>query len=376
MMKSEDTLAMTGCTTQPLVFTSILLLAFGWILTGESLEAKDSGAIKQDKGMEKVATIGDQAVTQAQLEVAATDQLDQLDIKRLQMMTQLEQERQKVLHDALEKIIENRLLKMEAKARGVSKDDLVKQEITSRVPEITDEDVHAFYRELSKQRQGLLPEERLAPQIRPHLQQQKEHKVREAFIDQLKEKYHVEMLLSEPRVEVATVGFPARGPANAPVTMVEFSDFECPFCSRVVPTIEKIKQTYGDKVRLVFRQFPLQIHPHAAKAAEASLCAREQNKFWEMHDAMFGDQHNLSVDQLKAKAKSIGLDTAQFDQCLDNGKYADAVKSDIKAGMIAGVSGTPAVFINGRFVNGAQPYETFTKIVDEELAEADKTGNG
>jgi protein-disulfide isomerase len=364
---------MTGRRTQPLVFTSILLLAFGLILTGESLEAKGSGAVKQDKGMEKVATIGDQAITQAQLEVAAADQLDML---RLQMMTRLEQERRKVLRKALEKMIEDRLLKMEAKARGVSKDNLVKQAITSMVPEITDEDVHAFYQELSKQRQGLPPEERLAPQIRPHLQQQKKQEVQEAFIDQLKEKYHVEMLLAEPRVDIATEGFPTRGPANAPVTMVEFSDFECPFCGRVAPTIEKIKQIYGDKVRLVFRQFPLQMHPHAAKAAEASLCARQQGKFWIMHDAMFGDQHNLGVDQLKAKAKSIGLDMAQFDQCLDNGKYADAVKSDIKAGVIAGVSGTPAVFINGRFVNGAQPYETFTKIIDEELAKAGKSGNG
>jgi protein-disulfide isomerase len=376
MMNSENTHATAGRRTLLLVVTGILLLTFGWMLTGESLDAKDTGAVKQHKGMEKVATIGDQAITRAQLEVVAADQLDQLNMQRLQMMTRLEQERQKLLRDALEKMIEDRLLKLEAKARGVSKDDLVKQQITSKVPEITDEDVHAFYQELSKQRQELPPEERLAPKIRSHLQQQKEHEVREAFIDQLKEKYHAEILLSEPRVEVATEGFPTRGPANAPVTMVEFSDFECPFCGRVVPTIEKIKKTYGDKVRLVFRQFPLPIHPHAAKAAEASLCAREQGKFWEMHDAMFGDQHNLSADQLKAKAKSIGLNTTQFDQCLDNDKYADAINSDIKAGMIAGVSGTPAVFINGRFVNGAQPYETFTKIIDEELAKAGKTVNG
>jgi protein-disulfide isomerase len=373
MMNSEDTHAAPDRRTLFVVVTGILLAALGWILFGGSPEAKDTGAGKQDKGMEMVATIGDQAITQAQLEVAAADQLDML---RLQMMTRLEQARRKVLREALEKMIEDRLLEMEARMRGVSKDDLIKQEVTSKVPEITDEDVHLFYQELSKQRQGLPPEKRLAPQIRPHLQQQKKQEVREAFINQLKEKYHVEMRLAEPRVDIATEGFPTRGPANAPVTVVEFSDFECPFCGRVAPTIEKLKQTYGDKVRLVFRQFPLPMHPHAAKAAEASLCARDQSKFWEMHDAMFGDQHSLSVDQLKAKAKSIGLDTAQFDQCLDNGKYADAVKSDIKAGVIAGVSGTPAVFINGRFISGAQPYETFTKIIDEELAKSGKTGNG
>jgi protein-disulfide isomerase len=164
-------------------------------------------------------------------------------------------------------------------------------------------------------------------------------------------------------------GFPAKGPAEAAVTIVEFSDFQCPYCSRVLPTLDRIQQSYGDKVRLVFRQFPLRsIHPQAQKAAEASLCAHDQQKFWEMHDAMFGDAKQLGIDQLKAKAASLGLDTEAFNECLDSSRHAEQVQGDVVAGSQAGVTGTPAMFVNGRFLSGAQPYEAIAKLIDEELA--------
>jgi protein-disulfide isomerase len=174
------------------------------------------------------------------------------------------------------------------------------------------------------------------------------------------------MLLEPPRAEVAATG-PSKGPANAPITIVEFSDFECPFCSRVVPTLEEVQEKYGDKVRLVFRQYPLPIHPSAPKAAEAALCAADQGKFWEMHDIMFAQQKELGVEQLKAKASQIGLDTEKFNQCLDSGAQAAAVQADMEAGARAGVNGTPAMFINGISVSGAVPYEQLAKVIDEEL---------
>jgi protein-disulfide isomerase len=185
----------------------------------------------------------------------------------------------------------------------------------------------------------------------------------------LKEKYGVQILLQEPRVEVAADGFPSKGPANAPVTIVEFSDFECPFCSRVVPTLDQVHEKYGEKVRLVFRQFPLHsIHPNAQKAAEASLCAHDQGKFWEMHDLMFEEQKQLTVAQLKEKARRLELDGGRFDQCLDSDRHADAVRQDLRDGMVVGVTGTPAMFVNGRFISGAVPFEQLAQIVDEELA--------
>ncbi len=138
-----------------------------------------------------------------------------------------------------------------------------------------------------------------------------------------------------------------------------------------MPALHQVVDTYKDKVRLQYRQFPLNsIHPLAQKAAEASLCANEQGKFWEMHDAMFGDQQGLAVDKLKEKATALGLEADQFASCLDTGKMAAAVSTDLQAGSAAGVNGTPAIFVNGRMLSGAQPYEAIAKVIDEELKRA------
>ena len=161
---------------------------------------------------------------------------------------------------------------------------------------------------------------------------------------------------------------PRKGdPATAPVTIVEFSEFQCPYCSRVLPTVEKVMEEYGDKVAVVFRDFPLPMHKEAPKAAEAGHCANEQGKFWEMHDKLFENMRALQVDKLKSYAGELGLDQAKFDECLDSGRHAATVDASMKAGQAAGVRGTPAFFINGQFLNGAQPFENFKKIIDAEL---------
>jgi len=184
----------------------------------------------------------------------------------------------------------------------------------------------------------------------------------------LEEESRVAYEIGPYRLEIDTAGEPAKGPEDVPVTIVEFSDFECPFCSRVEPTLDRVTESFGDQVRLVFKQFPLrQIHPNAQKAAEASLCAHDQGKFWQMHDAMFADQRNLAVPALKAKAEELGLDTAAFGQCQDSGKYADAVQEDLEQGSEVGVGGTPALFVNGRFLSGAVPYEQIAQVIEDEL---------
>ena len=173
---------------------------------------------------------------------------------------------------------------------------------------------------------------------------------------------------TEPKAEVGADDDPVKGPATAKITIIEFSDFQCPFCARAVPTMEQIFKTYGDKVRLVYRDFPLSFHQYAQKSAEAAECADEQGKFWEYHDSLFANQNALDIDSLKKYASDTKLDTAKFNECLDSGKYAEEVQKDFKDGQSAGVRGTPAFFINGRLVSGAQPFETFKKIIDEELA--------
>jgi protein-disulfide isomerase len=155
------------------------------------------------------------------------------------------------------------------------------------------------------------------------------------------------------------------------VTLVEFSDFQCPFCARFAPTLERILDAYPGQVRLVYRHMPIpSLHPHAQRAAEASLCADEQGAFWEMHDAMFADQRALGADDLKRTARSLGLVGARFDECLDAGVYTERVSADTRVGHELGIQGTPALFINGRFLSGAQPYEIVARMIDEELDRA------
>jgi protein-disulfide isomerase len=196
--------------------------------------------------------------------------------------------------------------------------------------------------------------------------------VRAMLVDDLKAKSGagVKVMLDPPRYTVpVTAEDPMRGNPNAPITIVEFSDYQCPFCARVNPTLDRVRQTYGDRVKIVFKDYPLPNHPLAPKASEAARCAGElNNKYWEMHDAMFANQRALDVPALKQTARAIGLDGATFDQCLDSGKWAAAVRAGNQLGEKMGVNSTPTLYINGRALIGAVPFEQFKSIIDEELA--------
>lgn len=168
--------------------------------------------------------------------------------------------------------------------------------------------------------------------------------------------------------DVADAGVAMHGPADAPVVIVEFSDFDCPYCQQLQPTLERIRQHYGPQVRSVFRQFPLvSLHPNAWKAAEASLCADEQNKFLAMHAAMFDAQGSLDVASLQTMARRLGLDGVAFDHCLEVDRYHATVQADIDAGLAAGVDGTPTLFINGIPVVGLVPFEDIQDVIKKAL---------
>jgi len=166
-------------------------------------------------------------------------------------------------------------------------------------------------------------------------------------------------------------GAPSKGPADAKVTIVEFSDFQCPFCSRVNPTLKQIEDTYGKDVRIVFRHLPLPFHKEAKPAAEAAMAAHEQGKFWEMHDKLFQSQRDLTRETFERYAKEIGLDMKKFTAALDSGKFRSYVDNDERYAGTVGASGTPAFFINGKLVSGAQPFAAFKNVIDEELKRAD-----
>ena len=287
-----------------------------------------------------VATIGSEKITAGQLDEQIKGQLQAIDKQKFQARKQ-----------GLEKMVADKLLKSEAEKKGMTPEQYVKVEIDDKVAPPTDQQIQDFFNQNAARLPPGSKLETYKAQIVNYLTQNQRQQRAQAMFDQLKKDNQVSIKLSEPRQVVEAKG-PARGPSTAPVTMVEFSDFQCPFCG---------------KAKLVFRHFPLDFHKNAEKAAEASMCANEQGKFWEYHDVLFKNQQTLEVPQLKDHAKDVGLDTASFSACLDSGKYKKAVDDDMAAGQKVGVTGTPAFFINGVMINGAQPFDEFKKVIDQEL---------
>jgi len=330
----------------------MLFLALGAWLPSACV-AQDKGA--KGGGKDVLAVVNGQPITEADVRTSAAEQF-----KGLQR--EYEKNSHDLLESSLQTVIQDRLVEAEAKSRGITKDQVLAE---IKPTPVTDADVDAFYEQ--NKAQIPRPKEQVAAQIKTYLEQQGQQKSRSAYYENLQKKYKVDIKMEPVRVEVAASGPATGGPATAPVTIVEFSDFQCPFCSRLTPTLDQVKKKYGDKVRIVFRQFPLPMHNNAQKAAEAALCANDQGKFWQLHDAMFSNQAALGVDQLKAKAVELGLKADDFNKCLDSGAKVAVVEADKKAGSEAGVNGTPAMFVNGRFLSGAVPIEQLSTVIDDEL---------
>ena len=345
----------SGRTVQSAALLAALALAVALpACAAEPAPGAKSAPAASTKG-DVVAEVGGKPITMAELEAALAPQL-----------ANLERQKRKIIEDGVGDVVNDRLVETEAAARGMTVQKLIEAEIDKKIVPVTDAAAQKFYDE-NKARMNQ-PFDQLKPRILTFLAGQQRGELQAALLDSLRAKYNPRILLEPAREEIATAGAPAKGgPESAPVTIVEFSDFQCPYCSRVVPTIEEALKVYGNQVRLVFRQFPLSMHKDAQKAAEASLCANEQGKFWGLHDAMFANQQALGVEQLKGKAAELGVDAKKFDTCLDGGKFAQQVATDLAEGSQAGVSGTPAMFVNGRFVSGAVPFDQLASIIDDEL---------
>ena len=275
---------------------------------------------------------------------------------------------------ALDAIIADMLVEQAAKAKGMTADAYVQAEVDKRKKPVNDTDVRNFYVQNSERMQGRSFEQ-MSGAIQRYLADQAQNDAKESLIAELRKAGPaIRVVMDAPRTPVSIAADdPSQGKADAPVTVVEFSDFQCPFCLRVMPTLKELRSKYGDKMRLVWKDFPLtQIHPQAFVAAQAGNCAREQGKFWEFHDKMFGNQSALQPENLKKYAADLGLDTAKFNQCLDSAKYEARVQGALAVGGQLGISSTPTVFVNGRLINGAQPIEVFQSVIDDELARGGK----
>ena len=272
----------------------------------------------------------------------------------------------------LETMIDQKLLEGEAAKRGVTIASLVQSEITGRVAPVTADEVTRFYEDNKGKLKGDLKS--LEEQIKTYLTTQRVQARQQEFVKSRRASAKIEMFLAPPplfRAAVTTAGAPVRGPNDALVTIVEFSDFHCPFCRKVQPVLEQVRAKYADKVKFVFRDYPIDnLHPQARAAAEAGQCANEQGKFWEFHDKVFAGDSDASPATLDRFAKEVGLDLTAFETCRSSGKYKSHVAKSNQEGARLGITGTPTFFINGRMLVGAQSAESFSRVIEEELAAA------
>jgi protein-disulfide isomerase len=309
--------------------------------------ASDSSAV--------VAEVNGQKITWAELDEQAAPRL-----------ARLRQQEYEIRRDTLETMIADRLVEAEARERGISTDQLLEREVEASKPSTTD--LARIYERNRTRFAGQTREEAYA-HIEELLRQRGLAERRAALHRRLRKKANVTVHLEAPRVAVElpedTHG---TGPENAPVTIVEFTDYQCPFCHRAQGVIDRILEEYAGKVRLVHLDYPLQNHPGAVPAARAARCAAEQGDFWKYHRDLMTEKGSLDETDLLGRATRLELDEGEFTQCLASGRYDDDIQAQVQQGSRLGVTGTPAYFINGRMISGAQPFDAFAQVIDDELA--------
>jgi protein-disulfide isomerase len=282
-------------------------------------------------------------------------------------------EEEKKIHEIkfnkLNSIIIEKLIAKDPKSKGLNPDQYLEKYIGKDI-KVSDSDIQKFIKEKN------IPQAHINPQIkeriRGYLQAEKRKNAVENWMGKKLKSKTVEVFFEKPRPPVfdVTVGdAPFVGGKDAKVEVVEFSDFQCPFCAKGADIITALKKKYGNKIKVAFKHFPLPFHKDAKKAAMASMCAHEQNKsaFWKMHDLMFKGQDRLGTDGLKNFASQSGIDVSKFEKCLTDHKYRDFVNRNIEEGKAIGVKSTPTFFVNGQLLQGAQPIEEFAKLIDEAL---------
>jgi protein-disulfide isomerase len=303
-----------------------------------------------------VATVAGQPVSEQEL----------LETLGPQQVMQLRTQEYEAKSKALDSLIRLKLVQAEAKKQGISPEKLIQQEVEAKVADPTASEVEAYF--WGQNRAGASFEE-VKEQYRASLKQMKLQKARQVYADSLRSKMDVAVLLQPPSVTVAYDSARVKGDPKAPITIVEFSDFQCPYCKKSESTLHELLAKYNGRVKLAYLDFPLrEIHPQAQSAAEAARCAGEQGKFWEYHDALYADQSKLNGAELVTQARALHLDEKSFQSCLDSGKFKSKIDADLAQGSKVGVAGTPGFFVNGVFLSGARPEADFEKIIDGQLA--------
>jgi protein-disulfide isomerase len=263
---------------------------------------------------------------------------------------------------ALEDLIDNKLLADEAARRNMSLDQLMEKVVYENVKDPTEDQLQVYYEGLDTKE----PYEAVREDVLQHLRELRRNKARAAFVDNLRKQANINVTLMPPSVDLNIAKAYTKGSQDAPVVFVEFADYECPYCQKVNPQIQQLKKDYGDKVAIVYKDFPLPMHHSSEKAAEAARCAGEQGKFWEYHDVLFYSKQ-VDVAAVKDHARVLKLNGEAFDTCLDSGSEAKAVNQDLAEGKDLGLTGTPSFFVNGHFFSGVIDYGTLKDMVNQQL---------
>jgi len=283
---------------------------------------------------------------------------------------ELRQKYYEIQRQIVDTLIMDEVYEKEAKARGTTREALIKAEVDDKVAPVTPDDVHALY-EQQKGQMGGRSEDQIRPQIEAYLRTQRSTERRDAFETELRKKNKVEIKLDPPRQAVEIpADAPILGPETAPVTIVEYTDYQCPYCQKAQTTVDEVVSQFGAKVRLVARDYPLEFHSRALYASRASHCAGDQKKFWEYHQDLLRRPSDLQDNDLEHRASTLGLDESTFKTCLASDRHDKEIHSSQDSGNKVGVRGTPAFFVNGRFLNGAVPKQQFVQIIEDELTRA------
>lgn len=314
-----------------------------------------------------VAEVGGHKITKAELDQHSSDNMTRA---RAQLINA-----QESFYDAersaLDREIDKELLSQEAAKQHITGDELLKREVQGRVKDPSEETMRIYYLGSGTKE----PYEAVREKILRSIRSLEEKQVADDYIKGLRAKQNIKVTLLPPRQEVAIGDLPLVGAAGAPITVVEFADYQCPYCRQEESTMQRLRGEFKDKVKVAYRDFPLPMHPFAHKAAEAARCAGDQGKFWPYHDKIFtGTADALTIPALKSSARELGLNGDKFDKCLDSSQESAAVEKDYNDGRGLGISGTPTIFINGYALSGAASYDSLQEIVQQQLDNGKSAG--
>ena len=340
------------------MLTSRLLIALGtiiglaWLISATS---KFQSSSAEPATSAVAATVDGRSITMREVELAAAIPLHQID-----------QQRSQRLHQTLQQKIEDLLLNAEASRKGVTVSQLLNEAAQSEsVARLAN--LPAPVRRLNSNSSQNGSHQETGQDL------QEQARIRQALLVSLRRKSDIRIAMKPPEVPILPVSVdddPSIGPADAPVTIVEFSDFQCPYCRNSVAVLKELRRTYGEKIHLVYRDYPGPNHPYAAQAAEAAQCAGDQGKFWEYHDLLFDRQMPGTGWNFIELAKEIELRQEVFAACMNTERYREEVAKDLQDGLTLGITSTPTFFVNGRPLIGARPAADFKALIDKALAEA------